>query len=203
LSDYKAKHKSQCKSASSRRKVELSNFKPDWMTSEQDKRYFAVDFRKKVGLPVEEQYARICEAIWPNLDTRGLNIRKSSYLPHHSRSNAYVYILGSRPGDMVSKGLLTMAMNSSSLLAEVKTFLSTGCDVAYTPMDDYDASPPYDDGIGGGIMYDISQVSFYIRPSYSGTCAHDLFRYPRQATHFPKPLAVTSTAWEAMTTSHV
>lgn len=73
LAEQERKHKDECKYAKKGR-VEVSDFKPEWMTPGEDKRYFKLDFRRMVGLKVEDQYLKICEAIWPRFDSEGLNI---------------------------------------------------------------------------------------------------------------------------------
>ena len=67
------KHKDECKQVA-KGLLDVSHFKPEWMTPEEDRRYFKLDFRRMSGLNAEEQYFKICEAIWPGFSSRGLNI---------------------------------------------------------------------------------------------------------------------------------
>lgn len=73
LPEQERKHRDECKH-SKKGRVEVSHFKPEWMTAGQDKRYFKLDFRKSVGLSQRDQYLQICDAIWPGFSREGLDI---------------------------------------------------------------------------------------------------------------------------------
>ena len=81
LAETDKKHKKSCKYAN-KEPLRLNDYKPEWMTPEEDKRYFAIDFRKKdTKSPptLEDQYLRICVAIWPNFDSQNINICKPPF----------------------------------------------------------------------------------------------------------------------------
>ncbi|KAK1762893.1 hypothetical protein QBC33DRAFT_253387 [Phialemonium atrogriseum] len=92
------KHKDECKQGA-KGLLDVSHFKPEWMTPEEDRRYFKLDFRRMSGLNAEEQYFKICEAIWPGFSSRGLNI-------------------WSKPGDTVAKCHLAEVLQDPDLLAQ-------------------------------------------------------------------------------------
>ncbi|KAL1850425.1 hypothetical protein VTK73DRAFT_9684 [Phialemonium thermophilum] len=98
------KHKAECRNAGLE-PAKVKHFRPEWMTPEQDRRYFKLDFRKSVGLTVESQYIKICESLWPEFDARGLNI-------------------WSKPGDMVAKCDVADVLDDPDLYGQFVSQLS-------------------------------------------------------------------------------
>lgn len=69
VEDAAKSHRKKCKWYLNKRESEVSQYKPEVMSPDQDKRYFQLDFRRSKAYSPEDkqnaQYWDICKAIWP------------------------------------------------------------------------------------------------------------------------------------------